>query len=170
MLIPRGIAREGVGHIKASFCRVPDMWFPTPGKRWLKSRHAIERDILHPFTWRGLTVGDHFNFYITGLLIQFTKFNFTCKMLVETISSRCSSDIHRNDVTFIFLSLQNHLTLRAVSPRDSEETSTLQARNLDGKEMQRDITLSRKENSKSFTNGFVGKPSFNKLSYKRLVH
>ena len=64
-------------------------------------------------------VGDQLNFYITGLQVQFTTFNFTCKMLVVTISSRCSSDIHRNDVTFIFLSLQNRLTLRALSPRDS---------------------------------------------------
>ena len=121
----------------------------------------------------GLTVGDHFNFYITGLLIQFTKFNITCKMFVETISSRCSSDIHRNDVIFIFLSLQNRLTLRALILARvtlSEETSTLQAGNLDRKVMQRDITLTRKENSESFINGFVGKPSFNKLSYKRLVH
>ena len=70
-------------------------------------------------TWMGLTVGGHFNFYITGLLIQFTKFILTCKIFIETISSRCSSDIHRNDVTFIFLSLQNRLTLRALSPRDS---------------------------------------------------
>ena len=33
-----------------------------------------------------------------------------------------------------------------------------------------DGPLTRKENSESFTNGFVGKPSFNKLSYKRLGH
>ena len=36
--------------------------------------------------------------------------------------------------------------------------------------MQRDITLTRKESSESLTNGFVGKPSSNRLSYKRLVH
>ena len=82
-----------------------------------KTRDAIERDILHRLSWMELTVGDHFNFYITGLLIQFTKFNFTCKMFVETISSRCSSDIHRNDVTFIFVFTKSPYASRAKPAR-----------------------------------------------------
>ena len=127
--MPRGIAREGVdtlqplfaGYQTCEFLPLKKAGYDTSLINYFppKTRHAIERDILHRLTWMGLTVGDHFNCYITGLLIQFTKFNFTCKMFVETISSRCSSDIHCNDVTFIFLSLQNRLTLRALSPRDS---------------------------------------------------
>ena len=129
MLIPRGIAREGVdtlqplfaGYQTCDFLPLKNAGYDTSLINYFppKTSHAIERDILHRLSWMELRVGDHFNFYITGLLIQFTKFNFTCKMIVETISSRCSSDIHRNDVTFIFLSLQNRLTLRALSLRDS---------------------------------------------------
>ena len=67
MLMPRGIAREGGGHIRASFCGVQDV-ISYPRKMHgyhtslingfpPKTRHAIERDILHRLTWRELTVG-----------------------------------------------------------------------------------------------------------------
>ena len=45
----------------------------------------------------------------------------TCTILDVTISSRYSSDIHRNVVTLIFLSLQNLLMLLELSPRVSIE-------------------------------------------------
>ena len=72
-----------------------------------------ECDIWHSLTWMQWTFGP----LVSSLASIITKFNFTCIIFDVTISSRYSSDIHRNVVTSIFLSLQNLLILLGLSPR-----------------------------------------------------
>ena len=131
---------------------------PAPGFSFIKSKKEKQMNLVKDFTFSSLDE--------EGQMVMLFPISINLTELLERVRQLSVSIV----CSAIEQELRDQGEVLRLAVLDAREQPIMDSSHTESKVMQRDITPTRKENSESFTNGFVGKPSFNKLSYKRLVH